>query len=87
MPRKVRVFNLYTIADYKRWMRTGEQIYAIGTTYAKTVRGAMKTFVENHIGDFIIEHDNKAEVVTLGNFYVDFNVELPKVIKLPEVVA
>ena len=74
MPRKVRVFNLYKIADYKRWLRTGERIYAIGTTYAKTVRGAVKTFADNHLGDFIIEHDNKAEVVTIGDFYVDIGI-------------
>lgn len=80
MPRKMRVFNLYKISDYKRWMRTGEQIYAIGTTYAKTVRGAVKTFVENHIGDFIIEHDNKAEVVTIGDFYVDFYIRISDIV-------
>lgn len=80
MPRKVRVFNLYEISDYKRWLRTGEQIYAIGTTYAKSVRGAVKTFVENHIGDFIIEHDNKAEIVTIGDFYVDYDIELSDIV-------
>ena len=80
MPLKVRVFNLYEIADYERWLRTGEQIYAIGTTYAKTVRGAVKTFVENHIGDFIIEHDNKAEVVTIGDFYLDYDIKLSDIV-------
>lgn len=65
MPRTMKPFHLYDLDDYRRSQKTGEYIYAIGTTYAKTIRGAMKTFIENHIGDFIVESNGIAQVVSL----------------------
>lgn len=76
MPREMRVFNLYRISDWNRMQRTGKSAYAIGTTYAKSVKDAKKTFESNREGDFIIEHDGFAEVITLGDFQCDYNIVL-----------
>ena len=81
MPRKCKVFNLYDVTDYQRSMKTGEQIYSLGTTYAKTVRGALKTFMGNHAGRFVVEKEHKeAAVFYITEGHAGFAYTLPETV-------
>lgn len=65
MPRTVKPFHLYDLDEYRRSEVTGDYIYAVGTCYAKTIRGAIKTFSENHTGSFVMVCDDTAKVVSI----------------------
>lgn len=65
MPRPNKCYNLYPKDLYERAQRTGEHIFSEGTCYAKTIKSAIKTFAENHFGDFMIECGEVAVPVSL----------------------
>ena len=65
MPRINKCYNLYRKDLYERAKRTKEYIFSDGTCYAKTIRGAIKTFAENHFGEFVIECGDDSVMVFL----------------------
>lgn len=65
MPRTAKPYHIYDLEEYRRSETSGEYIYAVGTCYAKTIRGAIKTFSENHAGSFMMVYDGTAKVVNI----------------------
>lgn len=65
MALPMKPFHLYDLAKWRRAKITGEDVFPLGTTYAKTAKGALKTFVDNHCGDFVLVSNSKAEQVSL----------------------
>ena len=65
MALPMKPFHLYDLVAWRRAKVTHEEVLPLGTTYAKTVRGAVKTFVENHTGDFIVVSNSSEQVVSL----------------------
>ena len=72
MPMLMKPFHLYDLAKWRMAKITGEEVFPLGTTYAKTVRSAVKTFVDNHTGDFVVVSNSIERPVTLCHGSVEF---------------
>ena len=65
MALKMKPFHIYDLSQWKKAKITGEMIFPLGTTYAKTYKGACKTFRDNHLGDFVVVSNSSEDIVTL----------------------
>lgn len=65
-PKPMKPFHLYDLIPYRTAKVLGTDTEPIPyTTYGKTVKDAMKTFVDNHVGSFVLVSDEGEKEVTI----------------------
>ena len=67
MPKPMKPFHLYDMIPYRKAKVFGTDDEPIPfTTYGKTVKDAMKTFVDNHVGSFVLVSDGVEKDVVIN---------------------